>query len=266
VWVSLSPALSPPTARAVGLFSLTSSQPTKSLSCSTRHRRLRLFSAPPPDQRSAAASPPTVLSSVDITTSTVVGQREGPPGFIPFPFLRIICISLRQITNRSVTTPGWGTPLPLRPRPPNPLSDSVGRGPPPSTSPVSVGRGPPGCDNAVAQTLATAWQTLPQRCLAHRCGGEVELPRLPDAIQSSPWRVRCHEGLKRSKTVGKIPLPFSFSYLPCGTKTKTGYIGNENERDKYGNRKTIQSGRVNAEIEREPVCRSVKSHHEIIYS
>lgn len=47
---------------------------------------------------------------------------------------------------------------------------------------------------------------------------------------------------------------------------KTGYIGNENERDKYGNRKPIRSGRVKAEIGREPVFCSVKSHHKTIYS
>jgi hypothetical protein len=35
---------------------------------------------------------------------------------------------------------------------------------------------------------------------------------------------------------------FPFSYLTCGTKTKTGYIGNENERDKYGNRKRNRTG------------------------
>jgi hypothetical protein len=32
-----------------------------------------------------------------------------------------------------------------------------------------------------------------------------------------------------------------------------GYIGNENEQDKYGNRKTIRSGRVKTEIGQEPV-------------
>lgn len=53
------------------------------------------------------------------------------------------------------------------------------------------------------------------------------------------------------KTVGKIPIPFYFQYLPCGTKK--GYIGNKNEWDKYGNRKMIRFGRVNAKIEREPI-------------
>jgi hypothetical protein len=33
-------------------------------------------------------------------------------------------------------------------------------------------------------------------------------------------------------------------------ETKTGYIGNENEQDKYVNRKTIQYGQVNVEIGR----------------
>jgi hypothetical protein len=42
--------------------------------------------------------PPHLISILDessvITTSTFVGQGEGPPGFIPFPSLSIICISV----------------------------------------------------------------------------------------------------------------------------------------------------------------------------
>jgi hypothetical protein len=33
---------------------------------------------------------------------------------------------------------------------------------------------------------------------------------------------------------------------------RTGYIINENEQDKYGNRKAIQFGQVNAKIRMEP--------------
>jgi hypothetical protein len=66
------------------------------------------------------------------------------------------------------------------------------------------------------------------------------------------WRVpgRDENGQERSE---KYLYCFHFSYLTCGTKAKTGYFGNENERDKYGNRKTIRSGWVNIEIGREPV-------------
>jgi hypothetical protein len=54
------------------------------------------------------------------------------------------------------------------------------------------------------------------------------------------------------KAIGKTHLPFSFSYLFCGTRTETRYIGNGNERDKYGNQKMIQSDRVHVGIERKP--------------
>ncbi|XP_020398478.1 leucine aminopeptidase 2, chloroplastic [Zea mays] len=95
---SLSPALSPPTASPI-------SAPR---ACSARRRRQ--ISAPPPAHR-AAASPPTAPPPARPPRSPL---STSPP--------RLSLYSRRA--TRSVTAPGWGTPPPLRPRPPNPLSDS----------------------------------------------------------------------------------------------------------------------------------------------
>jgi hypothetical protein len=93
--------------------------------------------------------------------------------------------------------------------------NTVGRGPPPSTSPVSVGRGPPGRDDAMAQTLATAGRTLPQRggamvgqgALPTDAEARWTCPGYPTQYSLSPWRVRCHlQGVRH---------PISF-FLKCG--------------------------------------------------